>query len=72
VAVNGTQFQANEMVDVRVHATLVKQVKADGNGAFSTVITLPPDGPGPPMSTAITATGRTSARSAQAPLRMVP
>ena len=72
VTVTGAQFQANEMVDITVHATLVKQVQADANGAFSTIIVVPPDAPPPGFGTSITATGQTSARSARAPFRTAP
>lgn len=72
VTVTGAQFQANEMVDIRVHSALVKQVQADANGAFSTTIVVPPDAPPPGFSTSITATGQTSARSARAPFRTAP
>jgi hypothetical protein len=67
VVVSGTHFRGNEMVDISVHASLVTQVQADGNGAFSTEITIPSDAPPPGFSTAIIATGHTSARSARAP-----
>jgi hypothetical protein len=72
VTVIGTRFQASEMVGIRVHATLVTQVRADENGRFSTVITVPQDAPPPNFGTTISATGQTSARSAQAPFRTQP
>jgi hypothetical protein len=71
VTVNGTQFWPNEMVNIRVHATLVSQVKADEKGAFSAVITVPSSAP-PDFDTAIVATGRTSAKSAEAPFHTAP
>jgi hypothetical protein len=67
VTVTGKKFWADEMVDIRVHATLVTQVKADGNGSFSASVTIPQGAPPPSFDTTITATGKSSARSANAP-----
>jgi hypothetical protein len=72
VTVTGTRFWPNEMVDILVHATLVAQVQADKNGAFSTVITVPSSAPPPGFGTTITATGHSSAKSAQAPFDTAP
>ena len=72
VTVAGTRFWPNEMVDILVHATLVAQVQADNNGAFSTVITVPTSAPPPGFGTTITATGRSSAKSADAPFDTAP
>jgi hypothetical protein len=69
VTVEGSNFWANETVDIHVHATLVDQVEADEAGAFSDVITVPSS-----MLTdfdaVITASGETSAKSARAPLHI--
>jgi hypothetical protein len=72
VTVNGTQFWPNVMVDIRVHATLVSQVKADEKGAFSAVITVLSSTPAPGFDTTIVATGQTSAKSAEAPFHTTP
>jgi len=72
VTVNGAQFWPNEMVNIRVHATLVSQVKADEKGAFSAVITVPSSAPPPDFDTTIVATGQTSAKSAEAPFHTAP
>ncbi len=60
------------MVTIRVHTTIVAQVKADAKGAFSSLITVPSSAPPPDFDTAITATGQTSSGSAQAPFRTAP
>jgi hypothetical protein len=72
LTVTGSQFWANETVEIRVQATLVAQVKADAYGAFSTTITIPNSAPPPDFDTSITATGRTSAKSADAPFHTAP
>lgn len=72
VTLRGAGFQPNETVEIRVHATLVKQVNADENGSFSTVITIPADAPPPGFSTAIIATGMSSARFAEVPFQTAP
>jgi hypothetical protein len=72
ITVTGSQFWANETVEIRVHASLVKQVKADGSGAFSVEITIPNDAPPAGFSTTITATGKSSAKSADAPFEVAP
>jgi hypothetical protein len=69
VTVNGTRFQANERIGIYVHASLVGQTTANGSGAFSTVITVPPEAPPPTLGTSIRAVGQTSGRSAEAPFR---
>jgi hypothetical protein len=72
VTVTGSQFLANETVDIYVHASLVAQVPADKNGRFSAVITVPTSAPPPGFATTIVATGESSARSAQAPFHTAP
>lgn len=67
VTVSGKSFWPNETIDIWVHATLVKQVQADNNGAFTTEITVPSSVPPPDFETTISATGETSAKSADAP-----
>ncbi|WP_406636624.1 hypothetical protein [Pseudarthrobacter quantipunctorum] len=66
VLVSGTSFYPEETVAIYVHATLVTQIKVDGQGAFSATITVPKNAL-PGFQTAITVTGETSAKSAQAP-----
>ena len=72
VRVTGSQFWANETVEVRLHASVLTQVKADANGAFTVDITVPQDAPPAGFSTTITATGRSSAKSADAPFQRAP
>ncbi|KDN18710.1 hypothetical protein DV20_29400 [Amycolatopsis rifamycinica] len=67
VTVVGKEFWANEMVDITVHATLVAQVEADGNGSFSASVTIPQSAPPPSFDTTITAVGKSSVKSASAP-----
>jgi hypothetical protein len=67
VQISGTNFYQNETVDIHLHATLVEQVQADGQGAFRTTIKVPDNAPPPGFSTVIIATGETSAKSARAP-----
>ncbi len=66
VTVRGSRFWPNEMIGIHVQATLVAQVKADGAGAFSTVVTVPSSAR-PNVDTVIIATGQTSAKYAEAP-----
>jgi hypothetical protein len=66
VRVSGSNYYANETIAIRLHATLVKQVKADGEGTFDTTIAVPKNAPPPGFPTTITATGTTSAKSAEA------
>ncbi len=72
VRVTGSRFWQNEMVDIRVHSTIVAQLKADKDGGFSTVITVPSSAPPPDFDTVISATGQSSSRSAQAPFHTAP
>lgn len=67
LTVKGSNFWATELVDVRLHVTTVAQVQADDKGAFSVVITVPANAPPPGFPASITATGQSSAKSAQAP-----
>ena len=71
VLVSGTSFYPDETVAIYVHATLVTQIKVDGQGAFSATITVPKNA-FPGLETAITVTGETSAKSAQAPFEALP
>ncbi|MET1088730.1 MAG: hypothetical protein ABWY04_16685 [Arthrobacter sp.] len=72
VVVSGRNFYPNETIAVRLHATLITQVQADGGGAFSTSIAVPKNAPPPGFPTSVTATGETSAKSATAPFEALP
>ena len=67
VHVSGRNYYPNETIAVRLHATLITQVKADGEGAFSTTIVVPKNAPPPGFPTSVTASGETSAKSATVP-----
>ncbi len=71
VVVSGTSFYPDETVAIYVHATLVTQIKVDGQGAFSVTITVPRNAL-PGFQTAVTVTGETSAKTAQAPFEALP
>jgi hypothetical protein len=67
IAVTGRGFDAGELVEVRFQAVLEATVPADGSGSFSTSISVPggmASFHGAPL--AVTASGRSSARSAEA------
>jgi hypothetical protein len=70
--VSGRNFYPDETVAIRLHATLVKQEQADGQGAFSTTIAVPKNAPPPGFPTTVTATGETSSKSASAPFEAIP
>ncbi|MET3143541.1 UNVERIFIED_ORG: hypothetical protein ABIB13_003278 [Arthrobacter sp. UYEF2] len=72
LSVSGRNFYPDETVAIYLHATLVKQQKADGQGAFSTTIGVPKSAPPPGFPTTVTATGATSSKSAQAPFEALP
>jgi hypothetical protein len=72
VTVTGSQFWANEKVDIRLHAATVAQVQADASGGFSVDITVPTGAPPPGFATSISATGHSSAKSADAPFQTAP
>lgn len=72
VLVNGRNFYPEETVALYVHATLVTQVQADGNGAFSATVTVPTNAPPFGFPTFITAAGETSSKTAQAPFEAMP
>jgi len=69
ITVTGTQFLPNEVVDIRLHTSILARVTADSHGSFSTVITVPANAPPPNFDTAVVATGESSIRSARAPFR---
>ncbi|MGA7672090.1 MAG: protein kinase [Nitrolancea sp.] len=71
LTVSGTGFGPGETVTIFVHASPVKQVNADDNGSFSTVITIPESAPPPGFPTVIEAAGQ-SGRSAQVPFETAP
>lgn len=72
VTITGSKFWPTEMVDIYLHATLVSQIQADATGAISTTITVPSSAPPPDFPTTITATGRSSAKSAMTPFQTAP
>jgi len=72
VTITGSKFWPTEMVDIYLHATLVAQIQADATGAISATITVPSSAPPPDFPTTITATGRSSAKSAMAPFQTAP
>ncbi|WP_164205412.1 hypothetical protein [[Micrococcus luteus] ATCC 49442] len=72
LSVSGRNFYPDEIVAIYLHATLIKQEKADGQGAFSTTIIVPKNAPPPGFPTAVRASGETSAKSAQAPFEALP
>jgi hypothetical protein len=72
VTVTGSRFWPTEMVDIYVHASLVAQVQADENGAFTAVITVPSSAPPPGFPTTISAAGQSSAKTALAPFQVAP
>lgn len=67
VTVTGESFWPNETIDIRVHATLVTQVPADGHGDFTVTITVPASGLLVNFPTVIGASGESSAQSADSP-----
>jgi hypothetical protein len=71
VLVTGTSFYPEETVAIYVHATLVTQIKVDGQGAFSATIAVPKNAL-VGFQTAVTVTGETSAKTAQAPFEALP
>lgn len=71
LTVTGSNYRPNEMVNIVLHAALVAQAKADEQGAFSEVITVPSSAP-LDFDTVISATGQTSSRTAKAPFRTAP
>lgn len=72
VFVSGRSFYPEETVAIYVHATLVTQVQADGDGAFSATIVVPKNAPPFGFPTFIAAHGETSAKTAQAPFEALP
>jgi hypothetical protein len=72
VTVTGRRFWAHEIVDIRVHSTLVAQVRSDDNGTFTAVVTVPTTRLNLDFDTVITAAGRTSSRWATAPFHVAP
>ncbi|MDQ0000058.1 hypothetical protein [Pseudarthrobacter sulfonivorans] len=72
LSVSGRNFYPDEIVAIYLHATLVKQEKADSQGAFSTTVAVPKSAPPPDFPTTVTATGTTSQKSAQVPFERLP
>jgi hypothetical protein len=70
--VSGRNFYPNETVAIRLHATLIKQEVADGQGAFSTTIAVPKNAPPPGFPTTVSASGETSAKTASSPFEALP
>jgi hypothetical protein len=69
VTVTGSNFLPNEMIDIRVQGILVPATQADDQGSFTAVVTVPSSAQ-PDVDTAISATSRTSAKSARATFRV--
>ncbi|QOD02654.1 hypothetical protein [Pseudarthrobacter sp. BIM B-2242] len=72
LSVSGRNFYPDETVAIYIHATLIKQEKADSQGAFSTTIIVPKDAPPPGFSTVVRASGETSVKSARVPFERLP
>ena len=67
VTVYGSCFKPGERVDIRVHASVVGSATADNEGKFTQTIKIPQSAPNPGFPTDISATGKTSVKSASAP-----
>jgi hypothetical protein len=63
----GTGFCAGELVDIRLHASVVGSAVVDSNGRFTQEVTVPQSAPPPGFPTDVSATGRESARTGSAP-----
>jgi hypothetical protein len=72
IFVSGTSFYPDETVAIYVHATLVTQLRVNGEGAFSATIAVPKNTPPSGFQTVVTVTGETSAKTAQAPFEALP
>jgi hypothetical protein len=70
VLVSGDGFSAGETIDIRVHTFEVASTHADGAGKFSNVaIVIPTDlSKFAPQQFTVSATGRNSVKTAQAPI----
>lgn len=70
VLVSGDGFSAGETIDIRVHTFDVASTHADGAGKFSNVaIVIPTDlSKFAPQQFTVSATGRNSVKTAQAPI----
>lgn len=69
VVVSGTNFDANEAVDISVEGAFVTQQQADSVGTFNASIQVP-SGVSPGSSITIKATGETSGKSAESPFEV--
>jgi hypothetical protein len=67
ITVSGSGFCAGELVEIRVHVTSVGTATADGKGGFTQQVTVPPSAPPPGFPTNVSATGRSSSKTATAP-----
>jgi hypothetical protein len=67
VTVYGSCFKPGERIAIRVHAEEVGSATADCDGKFTQTIKIPSSAPQPGFPTSISATGRTSIKSASAP-----
>jgi hypothetical protein len=67
LTVNGSGFQPGELVEIRVHATVVGTVTADSNGSFTQKVTIPQSAPPPGFPTSVSATGHSSIKTGEAP-----
>ncbi|HEU5474325.1 MAG TPA: hypothetical protein VFV67_27060 [Actinophytocola sp.] len=72
VTVQGSQFQANETVEISVDLQSVTRVTADSKGSFSTTITIPKPFMERDPRHFILAQGRSSIRSDRLPIEILP
>jgi hypothetical protein len=69
VQVFGSCFSPGERVEIRVHVEVVGSATADSDGRFNQTITIPQSAPPPSLPTSISATGRSSIKTASAPFK---
>lgn len=67
VTVFGQCFEPGERVQIRLHTTEVGSATANTEGSFEQTITVPTSAPPPGFPTSISATGRSSIKTASAP-----
>jgi hypothetical protein len=67
LTVNGSGFQPGELVEIRVHVTVVGTVTADSKGSFTQKVTIPQSAPPPGFPTSVSATGHSSIKTGTAP-----
>lgn len=71
IDVTGRNYYPNESVAIVLHATLIKQVQADSQGAFATTFTVPKNALPVGFPSTISASGETSVKSARAPFEVI-